>query len=86
MPKPHSNSAVSVLGSGQRDKSEYNENSNFYAHMALISERHVQGAFVGIPQDSRKNALRAGTLAAIASLRLATRSSQNATAGLVPSA
>ena len=23
-------------------------------HMALISERHVQGAFVGIPQDSRK--------------------------------
>lgn len=33
--------------------------------MVLISERHVQGAFVVIPQDSRKNALRAGTLAAI---------------------
>ena len=30
--------------------------------MALISERHVQGAFVGIPQNSRKNALRAGIL------------------------
>lgn len=33
--------------------------------MALISECHVQGTFVGIPQDSHKNALRAGTLAAI---------------------
>ena len=44
------------------DKSEYNENSNFYAHMALRNERHVQGAFVGIPQNSRKNALRAGIL------------------------
>ena len=30
--------------------------------MALIFERHVQDVFVGIPQDSRKNALRAGTL------------------------
>ena len=30
--------------------------------MALISERHVQDAFVVIPQDSRKNALRAGML------------------------
>lgn len=30
--------------------------------MALISERHVQDAFVVIPQDSRKNALRAGIL------------------------
>ena len=30
--------------------------------MALRNERHVQDAFVVIPQDSRKNALRAGIL------------------------
>ena len=30
--------------------------------MALRNGRHVQGAFVGILQDSRKNALRAGIL------------------------